>query len=983
MMKFFTCFQTLSFVVLPYLLYAHVEPLDIPSSCPRDPDSIALRFGHCNPITLSVVNCATHTIELSAYISWTFTGLQEPYLATWNTGQVAHKITVTADQLPGVWTWDASGTGCEPNHWNNEYVQPGTFFLENIQIDNSGGLCVGGSTVLNVTSNEYDFQNYSWAPQNPYGDTSIYEVFTPGLYSLTVTDMLGCTFSDQVSVQLSASTQAGFTYAINGQTVNFTNTSLNASSYDWDFDNGLSSTQPNPTVTFTNPNIYNVCLTATGSCSNTVCQVVDLSPTVPWIVNPTGRNHTIILPANLVSDIQGLSLQSGDFIGVFYNDGGVQKCGGMGPWAGSNTSFAVYGNDATPPAKNGFNSGETFLVKVWQAATNQVFDVTAFYAPVGTGGIVTHTNLFGDDGISLIASITTSVLQNCVLKPGWNMISSFVSPTMPNMLDVFNPIASNVLIIKDGNGVSTIPSIPINGIGNWNVVKGYQVKANQSDTLQLIGQKVSPENTPIPLSTGWQIIAYLRDNPQSAVAVFANIQNQISVVKDNAGNSYLPQFGINSIGNLLPGQGYKVKAISNTVLWYQSNFSTPPVEWREPLNETQNIHFVLDSNLNTGNNAILVLLDSIANITLDSLDEIGIFTTAGVLCGASVYEGENLAITVWGDDLSTGAVKEGLQTGEEYVFRVWDSSGQFECSATAPLLGGINTYSPDAFDIIQHISFGSPSYSEFTETACASYVWNNQVYTESGVYSQILPNAAGCDSTLTLELTIYPVPLVAVISDTICTGETAILSATGAETYLWSTGETTNQILATPVSNTTYTVIGTSNGCVSAPAAALVTLNATPSVNLGSDTVIQQGASLTLGNPQVPGWSYLWSTGATTSAVGINSTGVYALTVTNEYGCTAADEIIITQVSSTYAADEFKIMLSPNPARDWMSLTVHGSSSFSVQVLDKFGRVILDDRANMPAGMTRQIALDIVPSGSYYLRVTGENFVKMFTIIKN
>ena len=41
------------------------------------------------------------------------------------------------------------------------------------------------------------------------------------------------------------------------------------------------------------------------------------------------------------------------------------------------------------------------------------------------------------------------------------------------------------------------------------------------------------------------------------------------------------------------------------------------------------------------------------------------------------------------------------------------------------------------------------------ETALDSYTWpvNNQTYTQSGTYTAVIPNAAGCDSTITLELT--------------------------------------------------------------------------------------------------------------------------------------------------------------------------------------------------------------------------------------
>lgn len=42
-----------------------------------------------------------------------------------------------------------------------------------------------------------------------------------------------------------------------------------------------------------------------------------------------------------------------------------------------------------------------------------------------------------------------------------------------------------------------------------------------------------------------------------------------------------------------------------------------------------------------------------------------------------------------------------------------------------------------------------------TETALDSYTWpvNNQTYNQSGTYTAIIPNEAGCDSTITLDLT--------------------------------------------------------------------------------------------------------------------------------------------------------------------------------------------------------------------------------------
>ncbi len=41
------------------------------------------------------------------------------------------------------------------------------------------------------------------------------------------------------------------------------------------------------------------------------------------------------------------------------------------------------------------------------------------------------------------------------------------------------------------------------------------------------------------------------------------------------------------------------------------------------------------------------------------------------------------------------------------------------------------------------------------DEACDSYTWNNETYTQSGDYTQTLANAAGCDSVVTLHLTIF------------------------------------------------------------------------------------------------------------------------------------------------------------------------------------------------------------------------------------
>jgi len=88
---------------------------------------------------------------------------------------------------------------------------------------------------------------------------------------LTSLFLVSCDKDDEIKTP-AASTQADFTYTISNDgyfpcTVTFTNKSLNAKSYAWNFGNGTTSTEENPSVTFNNPGVYTISLTCTGDNS--------------------------------------------------------------------------------------------------------------------------------------------------------------------------------------------------------------------------------------------------------------------------------------------------------------------------------------------------------------------------------------------------------------------------------------------------------------------------------------------------------------------------------------------------------------------------------------------------------------------------------------------------------------------------------------------------------------------------------------------
>ena len=101
-------------------------------------------------------------------------------------------------------------------------------------------------------------------------------------------------------------------------------------------------------------------------------------------------------------------------------------------------------------------------------------------------------------------------------------------------------------------------------------------------------------------------------------------------------------------------------------------------------------------------------------------------------------------------------------------------------------------------------------------TACDSTTWNGTTYTTSGIYTQTLQTINGCDSVVTMDITIHPSPVFTFPQDTLaaCNVDSILVDAgAGYNFYAWSNGENTQQIYA--ANSGTYSVTVTdANGCI-------------------------------------------------------------------------------------------------------------------------------------------------------------------------
>lgn len=153
-----------------------------------------------------------------------------------------------------------------------------------------------------------------------------------------------------------------------------------------------------------------------------------------------------------------------------------------------------------------------------------------------------------------------------------------------------------------------------------------------------------------------------------------------------------------------------------------------------------------------------------------------------------------------------------------------------------------------------------------------SYSWTGPAGYSNSTQNPSIPTAAvamsgtytvnityvGCSATATTNVVVNPTPVTAVNSTSSCNGAAAILTGTGATSYVWSTSATTSSITVSPTTTTSYTVTGTSLGC-SSSAVGTVTVILTPTPAPTNNGPVCAGTTLDLFCPAVTGATYSWT----------------------------------------------------------------------------------------------------------------------------
>lgn len=210
------------------------------------------------------------------------------------------------------------------------------------------------------------------------------------------------------------------------------------------------------------------------------------------------------------------------------------------------------------------------------------------------------------------------------------------------------------------------------------------------------------------------------------------------------------------------------------------------------------------------------------------------------------------------------------------------------------------------------------------------------------VYSVTGTNTlSGCSSATVSTVSVYGFPVLSSSANSIiCEGESVTLSASGADTYSWSTGATNSVIVSFPVANSVYTVTGFASpaNCsvqsvisVSVLPAPVLAISGLTSFCAGySSTLLATGAN-----------SYTWSTGVQTNSVVVapSASSVYTVAGTSSANaCVGTTSVMVNVLPPPFISiGSFVNTVCPGTP---ITYTANGAASYTWVGLGQGGSVV-------------------------------------------
>jgi PKD repeat protein len=749
----------------------------------------------------------------------------------------------------------------------------------------------------NAVTYQWSFPGGAPAASNQPEPTVYYSV--PGVYSITLVAFNSSgssTFTRTSYITVSTIPAPGFNFTSTGLAVSFNNTSVNGTSYLWEFGDGTTSTLQNPTHTYANGGTYTVKLTTTNACGSTsITKTVSLIPAPEASFTTSGSPGCAPQTVTFTNTSIGATSFNWSFPGatppastdtspvVVYDQPGTYTATLVAiNTSGTDTATATIQIGTVPGA--GFSSSTSGLIATF---TNSTTNGTSYSWDFGDGSTSTET----DPTHSYTADEVYTVVLTATNACGSSTVTQTVTITTPPSANfTAGPLTGcpGMTVVYDNtssdNATTFAWSFP-GGTPDTSSLENPAVVYNTSGQydVTLIASNSAGADTVVfvnYIQVGSAPVAGFSSTSNGAVVSFTNSSTNAT--------SYSWDFGDNSgSSEANPVHTYAADGVYTVVLSATNSCGTVTTT------QTVTVTTAPSANFTAGN-------------------------TSG--CGPLQVIFENTSsenVTSWFWTFEGG---EPATSTDENPTVIYLNPGTYDVTLVVTGSGGSDTLVRADYITVEGAPSGSFTYSQvqnsvsFTNTTAGAttYTWTfgdgnssneanpTHTYAADGIYTVILAATNDCGTTFVEQtVTIVTVPVAAFTFNgaigcspfIVLFDNTSSDNATSIEwTFEGGTPATSTEEnpLVTWDAPGVYTVtLVASNSAGSSTATASITVTGGPTAGFTSQTA---GLSVIFNNSSQNGGTYDWDFGDGTTSQEENPTHTYAATGTYTVVLTAYNE---------------------------------------------------------------------------------------------
>ena len=790
------------------------------------------------------------------------------------------------------------------------------------------------------TSYVWDFGDGTTSVPTVNGVDSVTHIYTKsGKYPVTLTGSTACGSISKTDTIIAYGTPI-VAFSINpnttvckGDSVHFTNLTDTATSYVWNFGNGITSGAVNPLYPYTTIGTYNVQLTATRT------QITPLGGPISCTAVSGIQTVTVrdTMPAAFTITQIGKSCLPDTVL--FTNTSAITTL----PILNINWSFGVPGATATTnPVTYVYDALGQYTVKLNVAnAGGCVYVDSQFVNVAGPLGSWTHdTGYVCGYNMPVHFTLTASSYDSVAVNYGDG------TPVVTVSAASFTNTFTHIYAV----GGTYYPSITLKSIN------GCTFQINAYGAVRVDYVKASYTVNPQVQTCGTTVLSFTNTSHVDQLSTAPIYSWNINGVPSNSVN---PSVSFNTTGI------YNVRMQVTSVSGCFDSVITTPISVK--VNNIPVINSITRQDTACTNQVIYYTAnpalseDPITNYNWsfgNGAVSSGI-STQTIYATSGIYADTLTVVTSAG--CTSTLVKGGLVINGTPIVSINPSVDTTIClNIPYPL----SAFSSGPIPIATYT--WNPVNGGLNTTTGANVIANPTVSTK---YIVTGTSANGCSDTASVNVSViqqYTINVNASPNDSICLGEKVILTASGATEYTWIQGgsslDTINgsRVIASPKVTTTYIVRGNNAGnCFpNTTGSVTIAVGDTLHITLGIDTVVLQGGTILPLNPSVINgpvatWAWTSSTGST-SGLSCNNCGnpiatvgdkvCYQVDATSVYGCKASTDICIIpfcEASQVFIPNAFTP--DGNGINDFFYITAVGIEKvLSLRVFNRWGQVVFE-----------------------------------------